>query len=154
MTVADSSGASDTRLLFLAMAGRHSPRIFPNADAALLLSSQDSSKARPYKSADQPYFFTLRTPEPCFAAGQTANVFKPFRIHCAMSASSLALNNLRAFVILIVLGFHSVLAYLGSLPATQEPFDSPPFRWQAIPIATPNAGSASTCSARCKTSTS
>jgi hypothetical protein len=54
-----------------------------------------------------------------------------------MSGSSLALNNLRAFVILIVLGFHSVLAYLGSLPATQQPFDSPPFRWQAIPIVDP-----------------
>jgi hypothetical protein len=51
-----------------------------------------------------------------------------------MSRSSLALSNLRAFVILIVLAFHSVLAYLGSLPATQEPFDQPPYRWQAIPI--------------------
>src|SRR5262245_11118281 len=32
----------------------------------------------------------------------------------AISRSSLALNNLRAFVILIVLAFHSVLAYLDS----------------------------------------
>jgi glucan biosynthesis protein C len=51
-----------------------------------------------------------------------------------MTRSSLALSNLRAFVILIVLAFHSVLAYLGSLPAVQEPFDSPPYGWQAIPI--------------------
>jgi glucans biosynthesis protein C len=51
-----------------------------------------------------------------------------------MSPSSVALSNLRAFVILIVLAFHSVLAYLGSLPASQPAFDSPPYRWQAIPI--------------------
>jgi hypothetical protein len=51
-----------------------------------------------------------------------------------MTRSSLALSNLRAFVILIVLAFHSVLAYLGSLPAKQDLFDSPPYSWQAIPI--------------------
>jgi hypothetical protein len=34
-----------------------------------------------------------------------------------MSRTSLALNNLRAVVIVIVLAFHSVLAYLASLPA-------------------------------------
>jgi glucans biosynthesis protein C len=52
----------------------------------------------------------------------------------SMSRSSLALNNLRAFVILIVLAFHSVLAYLDSSPASQPPFNAPPYRWQAIPI--------------------
>ena len=51
-----------------------------------------------------------------------------------MSRSSLALNNLRAFVILIVLAFHSVLAYLDSSPASPQPFSVPPYRWQAIPI--------------------
>lgn len=51
-----------------------------------------------------------------------------------MSGSSLALRNLRAFVILIVLAFHSVLAYLGSLPDTAFPFDIAPFRWNAFPI--------------------
>jgi glucans biosynthesis protein C len=52
-----------------------------------------------------------------------------------MSRSSLALSNLRAFVILIVLAFHSVLAYLGSMPAASPaPFDSPPYQWQSIPI--------------------
>jgi glucans biosynthesis protein C len=51
-----------------------------------------------------------------------------------MSRSSLALNNLRAFVILIVLAFHSVLAYLDSSPAAPQPFSAPPYRWQAIPI--------------------
>jgi peptidoglycan/LPS O-acetylase OafA/YrhL len=51
-----------------------------------------------------------------------------------MSGSSLALSNLRAFVILIVLAFHSVLAYLGSLPAAPFPFDIAPFRWNAFPI--------------------
>ena len=51
-----------------------------------------------------------------------------------MSRSSIALSNLRAVVIVIVLAFHSVLAYLASLPATPYPFDSAPYRWQAIPI--------------------
>ena len=51
-----------------------------------------------------------------------------------MSKSNLALSNLRAVVILIVLAFHSVLAYLDFLPSTPYPFDRPPFEWQAIPI--------------------
>jgi hypothetical protein len=51
-----------------------------------------------------------------------------------MSKSSIALRNLRAVVIIIVLAFHSVLPYLASLPATAYRFDSPPYRWQAFPI--------------------
>ena len=51
-----------------------------------------------------------------------------------MSKSSLALSNLRAVVILIVLAFHSVLAYLDFLPAKPYPFSDPPFKWQAFPI--------------------
>jgi glucans biosynthesis protein C len=51
-----------------------------------------------------------------------------------MSRSSIALVNLRAFVILIVLAFHSVLPYLASLPAAAHPFDRAPYRWQAFPI--------------------
>ena len=51
-----------------------------------------------------------------------------------MSRSSTALSNLRAVVIVIVLAFHSVLAYLASLPASPHPFDQAPYRWQAIPI--------------------
>ena len=51
-----------------------------------------------------------------------------------MSRTSLALSNLRAFVILIVLAFHSMLAYLNSLPAGPQPFDSPPYDWQTYAI--------------------
>jgi peptidoglycan/LPS O-acetylase OafA/YrhL len=51
-----------------------------------------------------------------------------------MSRASLALNNLRAIVILIVLAFHSVLAYLGSLPGDAPGFNSPPFFWRRSPI--------------------
>src|SRR5207244_13431654 len=51
-----------------------------------------------------------------------------------MSKSSIALSNLRAIVIVIVLAFHAVLAYLASLPVEPRPFDEPPYRWQAIPI--------------------
>jgi peptidoglycan/LPS O-acetylase OafA/YrhL len=52
----------------------------------------------------------------------------------ALSKTSLALSNLRAIVILIVLAFHSVAAYLGSLPAKQPRLDEPPYDWQAFPI--------------------
>ncbi len=48
--------------------------------------------------------------------------------------ASLALDNLRAFVILLVLAFHSVLAYLNFLPATPFPFDTPPYLWRSFPI--------------------
>jgi len=45
-----------------------------------------------------------------------------------------ALNNLRASVIPIVVGFHSALAYLGSQPASAFAFDKSPFEWRAFPI--------------------
>jgi peptidoglycan/LPS O-acetylase OafA/YrhL len=51
-----------------------------------------------------------------------------------MPESSLGLSNLRAFVILLVVAFHSVLAYLGSQPASPPLFDTPPYWWRAIPI--------------------
>jgi hypothetical protein len=46
----------------------------------------------------------------------------------------MALVNLRAVVILIVLAFHSVLPYLASLPPAAYPFDSAPYLWLAFPI--------------------
>ena len=52
-----------------------------------------------------------------------------------MSPSSLALSNLRAIVIVIVLGFHSMLAYLVWIPvAATTDFSSPPYAWRAFPI--------------------
>jgi hypothetical protein len=51
-----------------------------------------------------------------------------------MPSPSLALSNLKSFIIVIVLAVHSVAAYLGSLPPTAFPFDSPPYRWRSIPI--------------------
>jgi glucans biosynthesis protein C len=54
-----------------------------------------------------------------------------------MTKSSVALSNLRGFVILIVVAFHAVLAYLGSQPAVPAPFDSPPYNWKAFPILDP-----------------
>ena len=48
--------------------------------------------------------------------------------------SSLALSNLRAVVILIVVAFHSFLAYLGSLGPAAFAFDDPPYEWRAFPI--------------------
>jgi glucans biosynthesis protein C len=52
-----------------------------------------------------------------------------------MSPSSLALSNLRAIVILIVVGFHSMLAYLVWVPiAAATDFASPPYAWRSFPI--------------------
>ncbi len=48
--------------------------------------------------------------------------------------TSLAIDNLRACVILLVLAFHASLAYLAFLPAQPFAFDSPPFAWRAFPI--------------------
>ncbi len=52
----------------------------------------------------------------------------------AMSPSSLALANLRAVVILVVLAFHSVLAYVQFIPVSSAGFDDPPYGWRAFPI--------------------
>src|SRR5579872_3638897 len=54
----------------------------------------------------------------------------------AMSRSSLALHNLRAVVILVVLAFHSVLAYVQWMPVhgTTGSFDDPPYPWRSFPI--------------------
>lgn len=51
-----------------------------------------------------------------------------------MARSSLALSNLRAASILIVLAFHSCIAYLSFLPSSAQPFNSPPYQWRSFPI--------------------
>ena len=51
-----------------------------------------------------------------------------------MSQASRALSNLRGIVIVIVLAFHSSLAYLISVPDQSARFDQAPYTWQAFPI--------------------
>src|SRR5205814_7618596 len=48
----------------------------------------------------------------------------------AVPRASLAIDNLRAIVIVLVLAFHSVLAYLNFLPPHPFAFDQPPFLWR------------------------
>jgi glucans biosynthesis protein C len=48
--------------------------------------------------------------------------------------SSIALNNMRGVVIVFVLAFHSVLAYLNFHGPTALPFDQSPYDWRAFPI--------------------
>lgn len=55
----------------------------------------------------------------------------------ATGRTSLAIDNLRAVVILLVLSFHSVLAYIAFLPARPFAFDDPPYLWRAFPIVDP-----------------
>src|SRR5437773_9972285 len=51
-----------------------------------------------------------------------------------ISRPNVALSNLRAVVILIVVAFHSALAYLASQPPDAFAFDAPPYRWIPFPI--------------------
>jgi peptidoglycan/LPS O-acetylase OafA/YrhL len=50
------------------------------------------------------------------------------------AGTSLALSNLRGIVIVIVVAFHSALAYLGWLTPAAATFNEPPFQWRAFPI--------------------
>jgi surface polysaccharide O-acyltransferase-like enzyme len=61
-------------------------------------------------------------------------VAKASQSQTVQSHTSQALKNLRAFAIVIVVSFHSVLAYLVSQPPVPGPFDSPPYHWLATPI--------------------
>src|SRR5262245_52197205 len=45
-----------------------------------------------------------------------------------------ALSNLRGFAIVMVVAFHSCIAYLSTQPDAALPFDSPPYGWRANPI--------------------
>ena len=63
-----------------------------------------------------------------------AQTVKASQSQASQSQASHALKNLRAFAIVMVVSFHSVLAYLASQPAAPEPFDSPPYHWLATPI--------------------
>ena len=51
-----------------------------------------------------------------------------------MFKPNLAVKNLKGVVIIIVLAFHSVLAYLRFSPASSFAFDDPPYRWLSVPI--------------------
>lgn len=51
-----------------------------------------------------------------------------------MTKASVALSNLRAVVIVIVVAFHSSLAYLASAPAPISAFAQAPYRWEPFPI--------------------
>ena len=50
------------------------------------------------------------------------------------STTSRALNNLRGIVIIIVMAFHSALAYVSWIKAPTVGFDSAPYAWRAFPI--------------------
>ena len=51
-----------------------------------------------------------------------------------MSRASLALDHLRGFIIVMVVAFHSFMAYMVSQPESPQAFDAPPYDWTAHPI--------------------
>jgi peptidoglycan/LPS O-acetylase OafA/YrhL len=65
---------------------------------------------------------------------QRGRVLPAQTVKASQSQASQAIKNLRAFAIVAVVSFHSVLAYLASQPAAPEPFDNPPYLWLATPI--------------------
>jgi hypothetical protein len=72
---------------------------------------------------------------PGFQRWLEAPVLPQFVGACIMtSRTSVALGNLRAVVILIVLAFHSVLPYLASNPAIPYRFGEAPYKWLSFPI--------------------
>jgi hypothetical protein len=70
------------------------------------------------------------------------------RARATMSRTSLALSNLRAAVILIVLAFHSCIAYLDSVPSSAQPFNTPLINGGPFQSLIANDGSGLTSSAR------
>jgi peptidoglycan/LPS O-acetylase OafA/YrhL len=52
----------------------------------------------------------------------------------ATPRASAAIDNLRAVVIVMVLAFHAMMAYVAFLPARPFAFDAPPYLWRAFPI--------------------
>ena len=65
-------------------------------------------------------------------AGNLTGYSDATAVRCRARAS--AIDNLRAVVIVLVLAFHSVLAYIAFLPQHPFAFDAPPFLWRAFPI--------------------
>jgi glucans biosynthesis protein C len=51
-----------------------------------------------------------------------------------MSKTSLPLKNLRGVLLLLIVAFHSVAAYIVTQPTTPPAFDLPPFDWRVFPI--------------------
>jgi peptidoglycan/LPS O-acetylase OafA/YrhL len=51
-----------------------------------------------------------------------------------MSKTSLPLKNLRGVLLLLIVAFHSVAAYIVTQPAIPPAFDLPPFDWRVFPI--------------------
>ena len=61
-------------------------------------------------------------------------MLEPRREASAYAQTSLAISNLRGVLIVILVSFHSTLAYMGSTPAPAANFDQPPYLWLAFPI--------------------
>jgi hypothetical protein len=68
------------------------------------------------------------------AAGGGARADGPEIKNISDAGCSLALRNLRALAILVLLAFHSVLPYLRYARSSAVPFDQPPYEWRAFPI--------------------
>ncbi|MGD9615754.1 MAG: acyltransferase family protein [Alphaproteobacteria bacterium] len=51
-----------------------------------------------------------------------------------MPRASVGIDNLRAVVIVMVLAFHAMMAYVAFLPPQPFGFDAPPYLWRAFPI--------------------
>lgn len=55
-------------------------------------------------------------------------------VHGVAPRASVGIDNLRGVVIVMVLAFHAMLAYVAFLPHHPFAFDAPPYLWRAFPI--------------------
>src|SRR3954449_7888025 len=51
-----------------------------------------------------------------------------------MPRASVGIDNLRAVVIVMVLAFHAMTAYIAFIPTHPFALDAPPYLWRAFPI--------------------
>jgi peptidoglycan/LPS O-acetylase OafA/YrhL len=65
--------------------------------------------------------------------GADAGGLRP-EICALMTKVNFVLSNLRGYTILMVVAFHSFIAYLAWTPADLQPFDAAPYRWLGAPI--------------------
>jgi hypothetical protein len=76
--------------------------------------------------------------QPRTAPIATVSPASPAHATAAGQDRNLAVGYLRAFITVLVLAHHSVIAYIAGLPRAPSVFTKPPFTWGAFPIQDPH----------------
>jgi hypothetical protein len=76
--------------------------------------------------------------QPQAAPVATVTPVRAGRLSAVDQERNLAVGYLRAFITVLVLAHHSVIAYIAGLPRPSAVFTKPPFNWGAFPIQDPH----------------